>query len=398
MLHSLRVYPAFRLLMAGTLATNSAFWMYLVAVGWLALQLLDSPLFVGLTGFASGIPLLLFSLPAGVVIDRRDRRLVLLAAQIAVMILAAAFAVLVASGTIRPWSVLVLVFGYGTAMSFIFPTRTTIVTALVDRPDLVNALALNAAVQNATRITGPAIAGVLIAVVGIAPTFAVAALLQIVALATTFRLPAHTPVPSSAALSARASLTVGLRAVAGDPFLLRLMLLALVTNVLVMPYINLMPVFARDVLHVGSAGLGLLLASTGLGTVIGALWVAHSHQLADRHGIHTATAGAFAMLVLGFAAIPLVSSAVFFLLAAGITSAAFLALTQTSLQLRAEDAIRGRVLSVYLMTWGLLPIGQLAVGALAERRGAPLAQATACIIALAGIGYLSWRMPVPRPQ
>ena len=131
--HSLRMYPAFRTLLLGTLATNSAFWMYQVCVGWLALQLMDSPLFVGLTAFVGGIPLLVVSLPAGVMIDRYDRRMVLLVAQFAVMVLAAVFALLVGTGAIAPWSTLVLVAAYGTAMSFIFPTRTTIVTMLVER-------------------------------------------------------------------------------------------------------------------------------------------------------------------------------------------------------------------------------------------------------------------------
>src|SRR5215216_2491926 len=176
--HSLRMYPAFRTLLLGTLATNSAFWMYQVCVGWLALQLMDSPLFVGLTGFVGGIPLLVVSLPAGVMIDRYDRRTVLLVAQFAVMVVAGVFALLIGTSAIAPWSTLVLVAAYGTAISFIFPTRTAIVTMLVERDDLANAVALNAAVQNACRVTGPALAGVLIAVIGIAGTFAVAALLQ----------------------------------------------------------------------------------------------------------------------------------------------------------------------------------------------------------------------------
>src|SRR5437016_12665870 len=104
-MHSLRVYPAFRMLIVGTLATNSAFWMYQVAVGWLALQMTDSPFFVGLSGFAGGIPLLLFSLPVGVVVDRCDRRRVLLLAQIGVMLAAALFAVLVGADPIPPWSI-----------------------------------------------------------------------------------------------------------------------------------------------------------------------------------------------------------------------------------------------------------------------------------------------------
>jgi MFS family permease len=387
--HSLRAYPAFRLLLWGTLATNSAFWMYQVCVGWLALQLMDSPLFVGLTGFAGGIPLLVVSLPAGVMIDRYNRRTVLLMAQFAVMALAGVFAVLVGTGAVAPWSTLVLVAAYGTAMSFIFPTRTTIVTMLVERKDLANAVALNAAAQNACRVTGPALAGVLIAVIGVAGTFAVAALLQILALAATLRLPPSTPVGSTRGGSVWASLTLGLRIVARDAFLSSMILLAVATNVLVMPYITMMPVFARDVLDIGSTGLGLLLASTGLGTVAGALAVAASRRLGSWSQAQVVTAATFAALVLVFALTRNLPLAVVLLFAAGGMSAAFMAITQTALQLRVDDDVRGRVLSIYLATWGMLPFGQLAVGVIAERVGAPLATVGACIVALAGIALIT---------
>jgi MFS family permease len=395
MLHSLQTYPAFRLLLLGTLATNSAFWMYQVAVGWLALQLMDSPLFVGLTGFAGGIPMLLLSLPAGMIIDRFDRRLVLLASQCAVMVLAGVFAVLVGTGTIAPWSVLVLSFAVGAVMAFIFPSRTTIVTTLVSREDLANAVALNAAGQNATRVTGPALAGVLIALIGVAGTFAAAALLQIFAMAATSRLPARDAATASRGPLGWAGLTLGLRIVREDAVLARLVLLSLVTNILVMPYINLMPVFARDVLGIGSSGLGLLLASTGLGTVAGALWVAHSRRLAEWSRVNTVTAALFSALVLVFALTLQVSLAVLILFAAGVASAIFLALTQTVLQMRVDDEVRGRVLSVYLLTWGMLPVGQLAVGALADRIGSPLAMATACVLALGSIAVIAWRFTAP---
>jgi predicted MFS family arabinose efflux permease len=388
-LHSLRAYPAFRTLLLGTLATNSAFWMYQVCVGWLALQLMDSPLFVGLTGFVGGIPLLVVSLPAGVMIDRYNRRTVLLVAQFAVMMLAAVFAILVGTGTIAPWSTLVLVAAYGTAMSFIFPTRTTIVTMLVERRDLANAVALNAAAQNATRVTGPALAGVLIAVIGIGGTFAVAAMLQILALAATLRLPVSTPIGTTRGGSIWASLTLGLRIVAQDAFLSSLILLTVTVNILVMPYINMMPVFARDVLGIGSAGLGLLLASVGLGTVAGALAVAASRRLGSWSRAQVVTAAMFTVLVLVFALTSNLPLAVLLLFAAGATSAAFLALAQTTLQLRVDDDVRGRVLSIYLATWGMLPFGQLAVGVIAERTGAPLAIAGACSVALVGIGLIA---------
>jgi predicted MFS family arabinose efflux permease len=387
--HSLRAYPAFRMLLLGTLATNSAFWMYQVCVGWLALQLMDSPLFVGLTGFVGGIPLLVVSLPAGVMIDRYNRRTVLLVAQFAVMMLAGVFALLVGVGTIAPWSTLVLVAAYGTAMSFIFPTRTTIVSMIVERSDLANAVALNAAAQNACRVTGPALAGVLIAVIGVAGTFAMAALLQILALAATLRLPASRPVGTARGGSVWANLTLGLRIVAKDAFLSSLILLAVVTNVLVMPYITMMPVFARDELGVGSTGLGLLLASTGLGTVAGALAVAASRRIGSWSIAQVVTAATFAALVLVFALTSNLPLAVLLLFAAGGTSAAFMALAQTALQLRVDDDVRGRVLSIYLATWGMLPFGQLAVGVIAERVGAPLATVSACAVALVGIGLIA---------
>ena len=193
-----------------------------------------------------------------------------------------------------------------------------------------------------------------------------------------------------------ASLTVGARIVAKDSYLVRLILLAVATNVLVMPYINMMPVFARDIFAVGSSGLGFLLASTGLGTVIGALWVAHSRRLGVSAVAQVVTAVGFTILIGAFAVTTNLPLAVVILFVAGIISAAFLAMAQTAIQLRVEDAVRGRVLSIYLLTWGLLPIGQLGVGALAERIGPPLAMAGACAAALAAIAVVVWRYPLAR--
>jgi MFS family permease len=396
MLHSLETYRPFRLLFTGTLATNSAFWMYQIAVGWLALQTTDSPFFVGLTGFAGGIPLLFLALPAGVVIDRVDRRTVLMAAQVGVMTVAGLFALLVGTGLIRPWSILLLAFLYGIVMSFVFPTRNAIVPDLVDRSDLANAVALNAAGQNATRVVGPSLAGLLIALIGISGTFAIAAAMQILALYWTSQLPANGPATTSRGSNLRTSLLVGLRVVAKDPFLIGLILLASSTTVLVMPYINLMPVFARDVMGLGSSGLGVLMASSGLGSVSGALAVARYRRLATWPGIQIITAGGFAGLVLLFAITPSFLMATLLLFIAGLMSAAYMAINQTVLQLKCDDDVRGRVLSIYLLTWGMLPLGQLPLGALADRIGAPTATAIACTIALGFIGLMALRFPALR--
>jgi MFS family permease len=396
MFQSMRAYRAFRLLWLGTLATNSAFWMYQIAVGWLALQLTDSPFFVGLTGFAGGIPTLFFALPSGVIIDRFDKRSILLAAQVGIMLTATAFALLVGAGVIAPWSVLVLAFVYGTVMSFIFPTRNALVPSLVERHDLANAVALNAAGQNMTRVVGPSLAGVLLALIGTAGTFAVAAALQILALVWTLQMPPGRPEAAARGGTLWSSLTLGLRIVARDSFLTPLILLASVTTILVMPYINLMPVFARDELQLGATGLGILMAANGLGSVTGALGVARYRALASRRGVQIVSAVGFGALVLLFALTPYVVPAVLLLFVAGISSAAFMAINQTVLQLKVADEVRGRVLSIYLLTWGLLPLGQLPLGWLADRLGAPAATALACALAVALVALLALRFPAMR--
>ncbi|MCC6935631.1 MAG: MFS transporter [Thermomicrobiales bacterium] len=382
MFHSLSAYRGFRLLFLGTMATNSAFWMYQIAVGWLALQETDSPLFVGLTGFAGGIPLLIFAIPSGVVIDRVDRRTVLMIAQASIMVVASAFAIMIATDAIRPWSILALAFVYGTIMSFVFPTRNAIVPNLVAREDLVNAVALNAAGQNSTRVVGPSLAGVLIAIVGVSGTFAVAAAMQILALLWTAQLPKMASDIAVRSSSLWRNVTEGIEAVARDEFLKGMILLAGLVTILVMPYINLMPVFARDEMHLGATGLGALMACSGTGSVLGALAVARWRALGYVRGIQVWSAIAFAAFVIVFAFTSITVAAGLLLFVAGLVSASYLAINQTVLQLRIDDAVRGRVLSIYLLTWGMLPLGQLPIGALADRIGAPAATAAACALAI----------------
>jgi MFS family permease len=392
MLRSVRLYEAFRFLLIGTIATNSSFWMYQVAVGWLALEMTDSAFFVGLAGFVGGIPLLFLAIPAGMLIDRYGSRLILLIAQIGVLITASAFALTVATDVIEPWSMLLLVALNGSFMSFIFPSRTTIVPRLVERRDLTNAIALSAAAMNSTRVIGPSLAGTLIAVAGSAGAFTVAAALQVIAFSTTFRLPK----PSRGEGGGRtkmtwSAVTVGFRVVARSPLLTRLVLLALVPTVLVIPYINLMPVFARDVMELSATGLGLLMATIGLGAVGGSLWVARFEKVQTMQSAQSWIAVAFATLVMVFALTHTLIPAIVLLFGAGWMSAAYLALNQTALQLNVDDEVRGRVQAIYMLTWGMLPLGQLAVGSLADLVGTPTAVAVACAIGLVAIGLISRR-------
>jgi predicted MFS family arabinose efflux permease len=223
---------------------------------------------------------------------------------------------------------------------------------------------------------------VLIAVAGVPLTFAIAAGLQFLATLTTTRLRLETIPTTTQRMKMLESLGVGIRVVLQSPPLIAIIVLALAPTVLVMPYINLMPVFARDELGLGSTGLGIMLASTGLGTVAGALHVARSPQLRDLPNMQVFTAAGFAICVLAFALTPWVPLAIVLLFVSGWMSAAFLAINQTSLQLLVDDHVRGRVMSIYLLTWGMLPLGQLAVGALADVVGTPLAMTISCLVSL----------------
>ncbi|MGN6030361.1 MAG: MFS transporter, partial [Thermomicrobiales bacterium] len=283
---------------------------------------------------------------------------------------------------------------------FNFPTRAAMVAAIVRRDDLANAVALNAATQNATRVIGPSLAGVLIALTGTAETFVLAAVFQFLALLTTRAMPAMAAASGRGSIAPGArkpkgweALTVGVRIVAGSPYLTGLIVLSLAPTIFVMPYINLMPVFARDVLDLGSTGLGVLLAATGLGTVGGALSVARAGRMQMMPGIQLLMALAFTVGVIGFALSRSLWLALPLLFVAGWASAAFLAINQTAVQMSVDDDIRGRVLSVSLLIWGMLPIGQLAVGALAGRIGTPPALIFSCILSLLSIVLIAQRYP-----
>lgn len=396
MFHSLRLYEQFRMLMLGTLATNTAFWMYQVAVGWLALELTDSAAFVGLAGFVAGIPVLLFSIPAGILIDRYDKRTVLQIAQGGIMAVASLFAIFVWLDLIDRLWMLVLVFLYGTIMSFIFPTRTAIVPTLVERRDMANAIALNSAGQNATRVIGPSLAGVLIALIGVAGSFAVAAALQIFALMATQRLPSDKPSGKEQRRAGWEAITLGVRIVAKDAYLTGLVIGALIPTLFIMPYLNLMPVITRDERGLGSGGLGLLLTAVGLGTVAGALAVAQSERVRTLPRGQVICGLGFGAAVILFTQIDALPASLVFLFISGAMSAGFLAINQTSMQLHVAHEVRGRVISVYLMTWGMLPFGQLAVGALAERIGASPAIAISAMIGMVVLVLVASRFAVLR--
>ncbi|GBD18898.1 Enterobactin exporter EntS [bacterium HR27] len=393
-LYSLRMYPAFRVLFGTTLTTNAAFWMWSLLIGWLALLLTDSPFFVGLTGFLNGIPMLIVSLPAGVLIDRFDRRAVLLLAQIVVALVTVVLVVFLWFDWLRPWQLLLAAFLSGSGMAFVFATRSALVANLVGREALANAVALTSTAQNAPRIVGPAVAGPLVGAIGLTGAFAVCASFQVVSVVITARLPRV--VPAGRGGTFWRSFVEGLETVWRREHLLALMALAALPTLLIFPYTNFLPVFARDELGLGATGLGILMALNGIGAVVGSVTVAARRRIGESPRVLVISVLAFALTVFAFAHAPAAWLAGVFLLLAGGAGAVYMASTNTLLQLAVDDNIRGRVLSVYLLTWGLLPVGTLPAGAIADAWGAPLAVTVLTLAAIVAIVLVTLRFPVLR--
>lgn len=378
----LRIYRDYRLLWYGTLGTQGGQWVLQIALGWLMLDLTNSEFWVGMVGFAGGIPILLFSIPAGILIDRIDRRQILIACQAALAALGVLLAVLVGLGLAAPWHLLVAAFLNGIMMTVNNTTRQVIVADTVERIDLPAAIALNSAGQNATRVIGPSVAGAIIGLVGLGGAFAFQAGLLGLALGLSFMVSAQAAGGRSSVAS-RGGLLDGVTYIWRRPVLRDLMILATIPTLTVFPYMQLLPVYARDILAIGPQGLGLLMAASGVGAVTGALLVANATHLPWRGMFMLLATIAYGAVIVVFAFSTWVWLSMAMLMMAGLTGSAYMSLNNALLQLNVEDDVRGRVMGVYMLTWGLMPIGALPMGIAADLFGAPVAVASGALISSA---------------
>lgn len=366
----LRIYRDYRLLWYGTLGTQGGQWVLQIALGWLMLDLTNSEFWVGMVGFAGGIPILLFSIPAGILIDRLDRRQILIACQAALAALGVLLGVLVGLGLAAPWHLLVAAFLNGIMMTVNNTTRQVIVADTVERVDLPAAIALNSAGQNATRVIG---------LVGLGGAFAFQAGLLGLALGLSFMVSAQAAGGRSSVAS-RGGLLDGVTYIWQRPVLRDLMILATIPTLTVFPYMQLLPVYARDILAIGPQGLGLLMAASGVGAVTGALLVANATHLPWRGLFMLLATIAYGAVIVVFAFSTWVWLSMAMLMMAGLTGSAYMSLNNALLQLNVEDDVRGRVMGVYMLTWGLMPIGALPMGVAADLFGAPVAVASGALI------------------
>lgn len=384
----------FRLFLFGQTVSLTGTWMQSIAQGWLVLQLTNSPFYVGLVSALGSLGVLLFTLYAGVIADRTDKRRTVVITQTLQMLQAFALAALVWSGHVTTSSVMVLAAFLGIVAAFDIPTRQAFIVEMVGKEDLMNAIALNTSVFNLTRVIGPVIAGLLIGAQGVAICFFLngVSYLGVIVSLLAMRLPAHIPHPTQ--LSAWQGFREVLDYLKSDRRASALVFLTAIISIFGFPYLVLMPVFARDVLRVEAAGYGLLSAAVGIGAVGGALTVAVL-SARIRKGRTLAIAGTgFGGLLAVFALSRSFTAAIILLVLVGAAMIVNNALTNTLLQTGVPDHLRGRIMGFYsFMFVGMAPLGAFQAGVVAERWGAPVAVGMGGAIAALAVLWTAWRVP-----
>jgi MFS family permease len=379
--------PDFRYLWLGSLVSNIGTWMQQIGSGWLVLQLTNSPFWLGLVAFAAALPILLFSLPAGVMADRVDRRRLLLGTQGLVGVLAALLAVLTATGSVRIGYVLVITFLTGTLMAFDMPTWQTMIPDLVGKDRLMNAVGLNSAAFNGAAVVGPALAGVILATFGPAACFALNAasyLAVIAALVAVRTRSAGKAAPAEVSLAESAG--AGLRFIGRRRLILAFFALAAIVSLAARPYLQLLPVFSRDVLGGDARLYGTLMAANGVGALGGALLTAAFARVPRKGLVLLGSVAVFSLALVAFALIPRVPVALALLVLVGGATTLFMSATNTVIQSLAPDDVRGRVLSVWSMiAAGVMPLGSLLLGGLASLTG----QVAYVLVGGAGVALLA---------
>ena len=371
----------FRRYWIGLFLSNIGTWMQVVAQGWLVLRLSDSAFMLGLVGFAGSIPTLLFAPLAGVAADRADRRKLLLTMQCIQMVCALVLATATGAGFVSVPLVGAVAIVSGFANAFMMPSHQSLFLDLVGREDLMNAISINSMQFNLSRVVGPMIAGLMIAAFGETGCFLLNAVSYLAVIAALMALPplARHRAPSRGAW---VDLRIGMRFARRRPLILPLLAIAAALAAFGTPAVTLAPLFARKLLHVGPEGLGGMLSAVGLGAAASALLLASRGDFRNKGRAVIVAASGFALSLLGFAVSRQYALSLAFLALLGASMSSSASLINTLLQTSAPDRLRGRVISLYALAWlGLVPVGNLQAGAVAERFG----PAAALFVGAAGI-------------
>ncbi|HJU55377.1 MAG TPA: MFS transporter, partial [Pyrinomonadaceae bacterium] len=364
----------YKLFFSGQSVSMIGTWMTRIATSWLVYRLTGSALLLGVVGFAGQVPSFALAPFAGVLVDRWNRHSLLVATQVLAMIQSLALAVLALTGLIHIWHVIALSIFQGVINAFDMPARQAFVVEMVERrEDLPNAIALNSSMVNAARLLGPSIGGVVIAAVGEGWCFMIdgVSYLAVIASLLAMKITPRANKPARG-VNMLAQLREGWRYASGfAPIRKVLMLLALVSLV-GMPYTVLMPVFANEILRGGPNTLGLLMAASGVGALVGAMFLAARRSVLGLGKYIPLTAVAFGAGLVAFSFSRVLWLSLPLMVLTGLGFMVQMAASNTVLQTIVEEDKRGRVMSFYTMAFmGTAPFGSLLAGSLAERIGAP---------------------------
>lgn len=373
----------FRLFWAGQLISLTGTWVQSVAQQWLVLKLTHSAFALGLVTTIQFTPLLLLSLLGGAIADRVSKRNLLLVTQVMAGLIALGLGTIVQAGVVQYWEILVAAAALGTVNAFYTPARQAFVPELVEKDALLNAVALNSTIFNGARVVGPAIGGVLVAAVGIALNFYLNALSYVAVIIGLLLIAPRPPHPRQEGDRLWRNVVDGLTYVRGAPVIYTILSLVGVASLFGLNFTTLMPLFARFVLGVGSAGFGFLMASMGLGSLSGAIILAffNRRELARRLIFTGAIAFTITEILFAFSRVYLLSVAL--LIIVGFTTTLFTTTANTRILSITPSHLQGRVMSVYsLLFLGVTPFGSFLSGLIAENYGAPVALVLGAAITL----------------
>ena len=377
----------YRLFWLGQLASLSGTWMQRIAQAWLVLQLTDSPQALGLVTAIQFSPILLFSLVGGVLADRLPKRRVLVLTQAVMLAQAIGLGLLVASGQVEIWHIYAMAAVLGLASAVDNPTRQAFLVEMVGQNDLPNAVALNSAQFNASRILGPALGGVTIAVIGIAGCFLLNGVSYLAVIGGLLFMRADTlmPAPTAKPASLLSQIGEGLRYARHTPDVALVVVLVAFIGTFGYNFTVMLPLLAQYVLRVEAVGFSLLASAMGAGSLVAALGLAYIGR-SERRTLLLGAAG-FSLLLFATALSPWWLLTMLLLAALGFCSIVFSATANTRLQLATPGHLRGRIMSIYsLLLAGTTPIGSLALGSVAEWTSVPVAVGGAAV--LCGVGVV----------
>ena len=356
----------FRLFLTGAFLSNVGTWMQAVAQGWLVLLLTNSPFWLGLDAFMATAPGFVLTLVGGVFADRIDRRRLLLYTQVVAGIAALGLALLVATAVVNRWMVLGFSFVTGCCMALASPSYLAMTYDLVGREDLTNAIAMNSTQFQLSRVVGPTLAGVAFRLFGLAGCFFANGLsfIAVVAALWMVRTEGHSNAPAVKERSAIwRDLVEGVRYVRNRPRVSSLLLLSGVNSLFGAPYFSLVPIYARDIFHLGETGLALMMGTAGGGAFLGALLVAYLGDFRRKGWFVLGGAIVFGLCITGFALSSQLTLSLLFLFGLGFAVVVSIAIINTLLQKLVTDQMRGRVMSMFILSFmGTMPIGNILAG------------------------------------